>query len=145
MGGRLSDYNKGRSSNVEKKNLYTDLPVYFKDVHPNLKDITSLKDLDAVKQSVKNLIITNHKERPFQHDIGSNITGLLFEPADMFTANAIKMEILTVLKRYEPRVRDVAVQVFDNSDRNAYEITIGFKVVFSDDPQEIDFHLQRLR
>jgi len=145
MGNRLSDYNTGRSSNIQKKSLYTDLPLSFKDVHPNLKDLTALRDIGAVKQSVKNLILTNHNERPFQPDIGSNITGLLFEPADVFTANAIKMEVLAVLARYEPRVADVTVQIFDNSDRNAYQITIGFKIIYSEDPQEIDFYLQRLR
>jgi phage baseplate assembly protein W len=145
MSNNLSDYNKTRSSNVLRQNLYTDLPINFKSVHPNLKDIIALKDLDAVKQSVKNLILTNHGERPFQPDIGSNITGLLFEPADTFTANAIRMEIFAVLKRFEPRVTDITVQVFDNSDRNAYNITIGFRVIFAEGEQEVNFYLQRLR
>jgi phage baseplate assembly protein W len=145
MSNNLSDYNKNRSSNVLRRNLYTDLPINFKSVHPNLKDIIALKDIDAVKQSVKNLIVTNHGERPFQPEIGSNITRLLFEPADVFTASAIKTEILAVLQRFEPRVTDITVQVFDNSDRNAYNITIGFRVIFAESDQEVNFYLQRLR
>ena len=145
MSNVLSDYNKDRSSNVSKRGLYSDLPINFKDVHPNYKDIIALKDIDAVKQSVQNLILTNRGERPFQPKIGSNITRLLFEPADLFTASAIKSEIITVLKRYEPRVTDITVQVFDNSDRNAYNIIIGFRVIFSEIPQEINFYLERLR
>ena len=145
MSNILSDYNNGRSSNVLRRDLYTDLPINFKGVHPNLKDIIALKDIDAVKQSVKNLILTNHGERPFQPEIGSNITRLLFEPADTFTASAISREVKAVLKRFEPRVTNITVQVFDNSDRNAYSITIGFTVVFSDEAQEVNFYLQRLR
>lgn len=145
MSNNLSDYNKKRSSNVLRRNLYADLPINFKGVHPNLKDIIALKDIDAVKQSVKNLIVTNHGERPFQPEIGSNITRLLFEPADVFTASAIKTEILAVLQRFEPRVTNITVQVFDNSDRNAYNITIGFRVIFAESDQEVNFYLQRLR
>jgi phage baseplate assembly protein W len=145
MSNILSDYNNGRSSNVLRRELYTDLPINFKGVHPNLKDIIALKDIDAVKQSVKNLILTNHGERPFQPQIGSNITRLLFEPADAFTASGIQREIYSVLTRFEPRVSNITVQVFDNSDRNAYSITIGFTVVFSDEAQEVNFYLQRLR
>ncbi len=144
MSNTLSDYNKERSSNVLKRDLYSDLPLGLQ-VHPNLEDVIALKDMDAVKQSVRNLILTNQGERPFQPAIGSNITALLFEPADTFTAVAIKKEVLAVLKRYEPRVTNITVQVLDNSDRNAYHITIGFKIIFSDIPQEINLYLQRLR
>lgn len=145
MSNALSDYNKNRSSNVLRRNLYSDLPINFKDVHPNLKDILPLRDIDAVKQSVISLILTNQGERPFQPDIGSNITRLLFEPADVFTASAIQREIHAVLKRFEPRVTNIVVQVFDNSDRNAYDITIGFQIIFSEEPQEVNFYLERLR
>ena len=53
MSNVLSDYNKNRTSNVSKRDLYSDLPINFKDVHPNYKDIIALKDIDAVKQSVQ--------------------------------------------------------------------------------------------
>ena len=81
----------------------------------------------------------------FVSNFGSNITALLFEPADTLTAIAIEKEVLAVLKRYEPRVTNITVQVFDNSDRNAYNITIGFKIIFSEEEQETTFYLQRLR
>lgn len=144
MSNALSDYNKTRSSNVLRRDLYTDLPLGLQ-VHPNLKDVRPLRDIDAVKQSIRNLILTNYGERPFQPAIGSNITALLFEPADTLTAIAIEKEVLAVLKRYEPRVTNVTVQVFDHSDRNAYHITIGFKITFSEEEQETSFYLQRLR
>ncbi len=144
MSNVLSDYNKQRPSNVLKRNLYADLPLGVQ-VHPNLKDVIALKDIDAVKQAVRNLILTNQGERPFQPEIGSNITALLFEPADTFTAVAIQKEALRVLKKFEPRITNINVQVFDNSDRNAYQVTISFRIIFSDTQEEINFYLERLR
>lgn len=119
--------------------------MFFKDVHPIKKDLSAVLDLDAVKHAVKNLILTNFYERPFHPDIGSNVTAMLFEPADNFTAMSIKEEILFVLKKYEPRTNDHVVEVTDNSERNSYEITIGFNVIFSPRREEISFYLQRLR
>jgi len=144
MGNNFSDNNSSRSSIVSRRRLYADLPLSFK-IHPNTQDLTTLSDVDAVKQSVKNLILTNFTERPFQPRVGSNITGLLFEPADPFTEIAIKDEVLRVLEEYEPRVNGVTVEVIDESDRNSYQITIQFNVIFSDLREEINFYLERTR
>ena len=143
MSKALSDINP--SKNVAQSTFYTDLPLFFKEVHDFTKDIPSEKDIYAVKHAVKNLILTNFNERPFHPEIGSNVTALLFEPADTFTSTAIKDEILYVLKKYEPRTTGHTVEITDNSERNAYEITIGFTVIFSQKREEINFYLQRLR
>lgn len=146
MSRTQSDYiPTGTPDKVAVRNLYTDLPLFFTDIHPATNDLAVEKDLNAVKHAVKNLILTNFNERPFHPEIGSNVTALLFEPADNFTANAIKDEILYVLKKYEPRTNGHAVEVKDNSERNAFEITIGFNVIFSPKREEISFYLQRLR
>jgi phage baseplate assembly protein W len=135
----------GKSDRVSMRNLYKDFPMFFKDVHPTRKDISSIKDLEAVKHAVKNLVLTNFNERPFHPEIGSNVSALLFEPADNFTAMSIRDEIVYVLKNFEPRSTGHTVEVTNNSDRNAYEITIGFSVIFSPQRAEINFYLQRLR
>ncbi len=144
MSNALSDVNPAPQK-VAHKNLYTDFPLFFPRTHPGTRDLASVKDLDAVKQAVKTLVLTNFNERPFHPEIGSNVTALLFEPADAFTANAIKEEIIYVLKKYEPRTNGHTVEVSDNSDRNAYEVTIGFNIIFSPTREEINFYLQRLR
>lgn len=144
MGNNLSDYNRNGASNVSHRRLFADLPLAFS-VHPNTQDLTALTDLDAVKQSVKNLVMTNFTERLFEPNMGSNITALLFEPADQFTEFAIENEVVRVLKEHEPRVSNVRVDVLDNSDRNSYQITIQFNVVFSDQRQETNFYLERTR
>lgn len=141
---KLSDYNQNGASNIAKRRLYADMPLAFT-VHPNTQDLTSLSDLNAVKQSVKNLILTNFTERLFEPNIGSNITALLFEPADEFTALAIKDEVIRVLSEYEPRVNGVTVDVIDQSDINAYNVSIYFNVIFSNERQETNFYLERTR
>ena len=67
----LSD--KSNSTNVAITRTYRDIPLSFQK-HPGTGDVRPLKDIDAVKQSVKNLILTNFGDRPFQFDIGSNVT-----------------------------------------------------------------------
>ena len=142
MGNNFSDSNS--NSTVSRRRSYADLPLSF-GIHPNTKDLTALKDIDAVKQSVKNLVLTNFSERPFQPRLGSGVTGLLFENADPFTQMAIKDEILRVLEEHEPRVNGVTVDVIDESDRNSYQITIQFNIIFSNQREETNFYLERTR
>lgn len=138
----LSD--KSNSTNVAITRTYRDIPLSFQK-HPGTGDVRPLKDIDAVKQSVKNLILTNFGDRPFQFDVGSNVTSLLFEPASGFTAQAIKTEILECLRTKEPRVNGVTVRVTDNSDRNAYVINLAYNVISLNLEVESSFYLRRLR
>lgn len=147
----ILDYNKkpttgifNKSSNISKVAVYSDLDLSFL-IHPILNDVTPLKDIDAVKQAVKNLVLTNFYERPFHPEIGGNVSGKLFEPADRFTASEIRDEIKEVLKRYEPRVNGVNVSVYDRSDANAYTVNIAFNIIFLQTETDVTFNLQRLR
>lgn len=146
----IIDYNKDskgvfdKSQNISKTKVYSDLDLSFVK-HPKLSDITPLRDIDAVKQAVKNLVLTNFYERPFHPEIGGNVSAKLFEPADRFTALEIRDEIKQVLKKYEPRVNGVKVQVFDESDANRYVVNIIFNIIFLQVQTEVSFNLQRLR
>ena len=75
----------GKAIITSRSVLYSDFDLAFIK-HPNTKDVTILKDLDSVKQSIKNLILTSRGERPFNPNLGSGIRALLFEPADFFTS-----------------------------------------------------------
>jgi phage baseplate assembly protein W len=132
-----------RSSRVSSA-VYSDIPLDMK-IHPNIHDVRPLKDARAVQQSVKNLVLSNFTDRPFQPELGSNVTALLFEPADVGTAIALREEIIRVLTDHEPRIANVTVEVFDNSDRNAYQINIGYTIVISDTNDNTEFYLERLR
>lgn len=124
--------------------LFSDLSLPFS-LHPNTMDIRPITDLNAIRAAVKNLVLTNFGERPFHPEIGSNVTGLLFENADFFTAASMRDEIHRVLNRYEPRIDNVVVQVFDDMDRNAFRVNIGFQITESSISQEVSFYLTRIR
>ena len=141
----LSDANTNiKATTVAFSSLYTDISLAFKE-HPVKKDILPLKDLDAVKQSIKNLILTNQGERPFQMGIGGNITRYLFEPVTPFVAFSLQEEIIKTIRRHEPRVRNTQVKVIADIDRNLFNVTISFLVQASNTQEEISFALERLR
>ncbi len=123
---------------------YKDLDLRFT-AHPVKKDVTKHVDEMAVINSVKNLILTNHYERPFQPDIGSNIQRLLFENMDNITAIAIQREILQTINNYEPRVVVETIQVSPDVDNNSYNIGMQFYIVNRTEPISIQFFLQRTR
>ena len=114
-------------------------------LHPIRKDIMPLKDDNAIKNSVKNLLISNFYERPFSRDVGANLRALLFEPADSITKIALKENIRRVIQKYEPRValRDIEIKYQDDS--NAYNITVIFKIKEFDTNESVEIVLRRLR
>jgi phage baseplate assembly protein W len=129
--------------NIEKNN-YTDLDLNFI-VHPVKKDINKLRDQFAVVQSVKNLLLTSHYERPFQPELGSNIRKLLFDQLDNITASNIDTEIRQVLSNYEPRVRILLLEVTPDSDINSFRVQLQFLILNSTEPVTINFLLERVR
>jgi len=141
----LSDKNNplSKSEVVSKRKPYADLDLDFQIDESG--DIQPLIDLDAVKASVRNLVVTNFGERPFQPNIGSNLRGLLFEPADVFTIFALRQAITDVLLRHEPRVDDIVVQIEDNSDYNRYDVTLAFRVITFDEVVDLELYLSRTR
>ena len=145
MSLKLSDFNERgkKSSNISRGNVYSDLDLSF-NVHPTTNDIKPVLDIAAVKNSISNLVQTSFLERPFHPEIGAGIRALLFEPVDLFTALSLKDTITTVIGEFEPRVKNVTVQIQDDSERNAYVITIGF-VVFNNRNEQFELYLSRLR
>lgn len=123
---------------------YSDLDLNFT-VHPVRKDINrNLGDM-AVINSVKNLILTNHYEKPFHPEIGSNIQRLLFENMDDITASNIEREIEQTLNNFEPRVRVSRIQVSPDFDNNTYNVGMEFYIINRTEPITINFFLQRVR
>jgi phage baseplate assembly protein W len=123
---------------------YRDLDLNF-NIHPIRKDINLLKGEMAVINSLKNLILTSHYERPFQPDVGSNVRKMLFENLDIVTATALEREIEQVIKNYEPRVKLESVSVAPNFDDNAFAVSMLFNIINRTEPVEITFQLERLR
>ena len=127
-----------------RKSLYSDISLLFQQ-HPNTKGIQPITDINAIKQSVKNLVITNFGERPFQPEIGSSISNLLFENADFFVGDRMRSEILRVLNRFEPRVEGVVVRIFESIDTHSIRVDIGFRIVNTPLEGDVSFNLNRVR
>jgi phage baseplate assembly protein W len=124
--------------------LFTDIDLNFT-AHPVTKDITRRFDDNAIKASVKNLLLTRNFERPFHSEIGSPIRALLFElPGPMFTV-MMQRAIIDVINNFEPRVEIIDVRVNDASDNNAVYVTLEFKIVNTERPITLDLTLERTR
>ena len=108
-------------------------------------DVNKLTDVEAVKRSVRNLINTNHYERPFHPEIGSDVRAMLFEPMTPLTALNLQRKVAEVLHNFEPRISLQQVLANPNIDRNSYELKIMFYVVGSNQPIEVETFLERLR
>lgn len=129
---------------------YRDLDLNFVP-HPNTGDIVPLKGVDAVRRSVKNIVLTNFYERPFKPLLGANVVALLFENNTPHTQHILVDHIQNAIRRYEPRatVLDVGVKSNENVgpfDTNYLEVTIQFYV--NDLPgsvEEITMILERVR
>lgn len=126
------------------KEKYIDLDLNFI-AHPVLGDISKHKNEYAVINSVKNLVLTNFYERPFQPEIGSNVRKLLFENVDSVTSIALQRAIEDTIKNFEPRVKINKIRVDPDYDANAFAVTMEFFIVNRNAPITINFQLQRLR
>ena len=107
---------------------YKDLDLFFAK-NSGSKDIRKITDIQAIKRSVRNLILLNHYEKPFHPEIGSGIRDMLFEHMSSITAFVLSKKIEDVIENFEPRVRLISVRADPNLDRNEYEVTIEFFVV----------------
>ena len=124
---------------------YSDLDLFFGRKSAS-NDINKVNDIQAVKRSVRNLILTNHYEKPFHPEIGSGVRDVLFENMTPTTAHILTRKIEMVIENFEPRARLINVRASPNLDRNEYECTISFYVVNA--PTELvdlTVFLERLR
>lgn len=146
--GILSDktaFSSGTASIVSRRRIYSDLDLSLYHSEQTKNDIVPLEDIDAVKNSIKILLLSNHFDRPFQPYLGANLTSLLFEPADQFTTFCIRENIKLILEKHEQRVNDVGVIVqFDPAD-NRYQVTLTFQVITQAKTVNMNIFLSRVR
>ena len=124
----------------------------FKDIslsfppHPVTKDLTILKNENAIKKSVRNLVQTIPTERFFNSALGSEVRDSLFEFVDFGTASVIQSQIKITLENFEPRIENVDVEVDPRPDLNDFEVTVFFDIVGQQIPtQEFTFMLESTR
>lgn len=134
---------------VNRRNDYSDLDLDFI-AHPTTGDVVKKTGVDAIKRSVRNLILTNFYDRPFRPYIGSNAQKLLFENINPLTATFLKNAIIETITNFEPRVslfedenRGVLVTV--DADGNGYQVQINFIIINRGEPAIINLFLERIR
>jgi len=112
--------------------------------NPITNDVVILKNEEAIKQSVKNLVLTKIGERPFNPYLGTDTTSYLFELSSSISANSLIEEIEKVLNENEPRIRLVKIDVYIEDDRNDYEVYIEYDIIgLPEEVQSISFILVR--
>ena len=128
---------------VSKRQQYSDLDLSFLRISKN--DIVPLTDIDAVKASVRNILLTNHGDRPFQPYLGANLRALLFEPADQFTIFAIHEDIRFALSKFEPRIDQIRIRVDFNESSSQYTVSLTFQVIAPNQNVDMVIRLERIR
>lgn len=123
---------------------FSDIDLNF-GLHPVTKDVTRKYDEEAIKASVKNLILTQNYERPFHSEIGSQIRGLLFEPYSPLLNVILKREITNTINNFEPRVQLIDVQIVAAPDNYDINVTIQFKIINTTKPVAVNLILTRTR
>ena len=132
------------NNSVRSNRSYSDLNLNF-NKNPATKDVAKLKDVEAVKRAVRNLILTNRFERPFHPEIGSDVRSLLFENMTPVVEVLLKDRIRETIDVYEPRADVTDIIVSGDSDRNEYMVQIEFRVLNVPNPIVVTEFLQRLR
>ena len=141
----MPNYDASSTNNSKRATrIYKDLDLNF-GRNTVTNDVNKLTDVEAVKRSVRNLINTNHYERPFHPEIGSGVRDLLFEPITPLTAINLQRKVEEVLLNFEPRIKLVQILATPNIDSNSYHLRIMFYVIGIPDPVTVETFLERLR
>jgi phage baseplate assembly protein W len=132
------------NESTRSSRIFKDLNLDFQQ-NPATKDIQKITDVESVKRSVRNLISTNHYEKPFHPEVGSNLRGMLFELMSPQMNHLITKQIENLINNYEPRCRLVQVFTQPMFDRNGYSVQISFYVQNHPNPVTVESFLERLR
>ena len=132
------------NESTRSSRIFKDLNLDFQQ-NTATKDIQKITDVESVKRSVRNLINTNHYEKPFHPEIGSNLRGMLFELMSPQMNHLITKQIENLINNYEPRCRLVQVHTQPEFERNGYNVQISFYVQNYPNPVVVESFLERLR
>ena len=142
-----SAFTDAQSQNDISRNVrqYRDLDLFFFKKQGS-GDVNKITGVEAVKRSVRNLVLMNQYDKPFRPEIYSGIRDMLFENMTPLTATILSKKVEDVIENFEPRARLMGVRANPDLDRNAYNIAIEFYVVnLPTELVELDVMLERLR
>ena len=134
---------QSRSVISTKQRVYKDLDLTFARAPNN--DVFKKTDAAAVKQSVKNILLTNRLEKPFNAFFGGNLNRFLFELSEYFDEQEIEDEIRETIQAYEPRARVTSIRAEVNPDINDIKVTVVFQILNTLQTENLQLSLARLR
>ena len=124
---------------------FKDISLSFKP-HPVTKDLPILKNENAIRRSVRNIVETIPTEKFFDSDFGSDVYKSLFDFVDYGTASIIEDQIKSSIENFEPRVDNIQIQVDPRPDSNEFEVVVAFDIIGQEFPtQEYSFLLEATR
>lgn len=129
---------------MAKKYIYRDINLAF-EKHPLTGDLVSATDVEAIKKSLRNLVLTNIYEVPFDPSKGTSLNRMLFENFSPITIGYLKSKITEVIQNYEPRVTTEAIQIIQKDDRNSLEVSVYFKINSLNRREELTVFVERTR
>ena len=141
----LSDNSTVVRAKVSSRTVpYSDLDFKFKP-HPNFGDLVALKDISAIKNSIRNLLLTGYGERLFGPNIGCGITNYLFESLNPVSIASIRQSIERTLKYNEPRVSLRSINIKELSDVNELYVSVSVQILNVPELVDIELYLERIR
>ena len=136
--------------NLQKSTLISSRAVDYLDIDLTFAkkpagDIYKKRDAAAVKQSIKNLLLTDYFEKPFQPFFGANLRAMLFELADEDTEEEVEENIRSAINKYEPRAEILTISVNVLPDQNDMRVSVYFKIISTQETVTFTTNLSRLR
>ncbi len=136
--------------NLQKSTLISSRAVDYLDIDLTFNkrpsgDLYKKRDAAAVKQSIKNLLLTDFYEKPFQPFFGANLRAMLFELADDDTEDEVEENIRTAINKYEPRAEVLTISVNVLPDQNDMRVSVYFKIISTQETVTFTTNLSRLR
>lgn len=122
---------------------YTDLDLRLKQ-HPFTKDIVRLEDDFAIKMSIKNIVLTNKKEKRFNSSFGGSIRNYLFENLDIISTTDIVSDITNLIYKYESRISNLKVSIISN-DTNTINIQLNYRCLNNRQDETLELILRKVR
>ena len=140
----IEDGNLGtKSVSVARSRAYSDIDLTFAKKANN--DVFKKNDAAAVKQSVKNILMTNFTEKPFVPGYGGNLSALLFALDTDIEEDDIIQQVVTAIEAYEPRADVLSVKVRELPEQHDLRITVTFRILSTNVIESVDLNLTRLR
>ena len=140
----MADYIKPNSKVNTVKDIYSDLDMFIVP-HPVTGDISTKKDSDAIKRSIRNIVLTNKFERPFKPNFGGGVTSMLFELDSTRKVKRFQKEMVNMIERLEPRVYNVSVRLNPLTDDNRLDVQIFYSIRNGKSGQSAEFTVTRVR